>query len=296
MQYRPLGPSGLSVSEISFGCMSLGEDHAQNARLLHEAYDLGINLFDTADLYQRGFNEESVGRAFAGRRDQVLIATKVGNQWRPDGTGWDWNPRKAYILRAVEDSLRRLRTDYIDLYQLHGGTLDDPIDETIEAFEQLKAAGKIRHYGISSIRPNVVQTWLRRAGLVSVMSQYSLLDRRPEEQIMPMLAEAGIGLLVRGGVAKGLLAGKPAAGYLEHEAPAVARVQGALATLGGDPAAWALRYALDAPAVATVVAGIRTGAQLRANVAASQLPPLTPVQRQQLDDVIPPLVYTQHRV
>lgn len=295
MHYRSLGSSGLQVSEISFGCMSLGSDHRANARLLHEACSLGINVFDTADLYAHGQNEESLGRALADRRDRVIIATKGGNQWRADGTGWDWNPRKSYLLEAVEGSLRRLRTDYIDLYQLHGGTLDDPIEETIEAFEQLQAAGKIRHYGISSIRPSVVAYWQRQARPVSVMSQYSLLDRRPEEQIMPLLAEAGIGLLVRGGVAKGLLAGKPAAAYLDHEAAAVAAVQAGVAALGGDPAAWALRYALDAPAVATVVAGIRTAAQLHANVAASALPPLSPTLRSQLDALIPPLRYTEHR-
>ncbi|HEX8531458.1 MAG TPA: aldo/keto reductase, partial [Cytophagales bacterium] len=107
MQYNLLGTSGLRISEVSFGCMSLGSDHAENARLLHRAADGGINFFDTADLYDKGANEETVGRAFEGMRQKVIIATKVGNQWRPDGSGWDWNPRKAYILEAVEGSLRR---------------------------------------------------------------------------------------------------------------------------------------------------------------------------------------------
>jgi aryl-alcohol dehydrogenase-like predicted oxidoreductase len=88
---------------------------------------------------------------------KVIIATKVGNQWRADGSGWDWNPNKDYIISAVEQSLKRLQTDYIDLYQLHGGTMEDPIDETIEAFEQLQKQGKIRYYGISSIRPTVIE-------------------------------------------------------------------------------------------------------------------------------------------
>ena len=87
------------------------------------------------------------------KRDQVVIASKAGNQWRADGSGWDWNSSKKHILAAAEESLKRLKTDYIDLYQLHGGTIDDPIDETIEAFEILKKQGKIRYYGISSIRP-----------------------------------------------------------------------------------------------------------------------------------------------
>src|SRR5689334_9683739 len=98
MNYKQLGSSDLFISEISFGCMSLGDDHAQNKKLLHKALDSGINYFDTADLYQKGFNEASVGKAFAGKREKVIIATKVGNQWRQDGSGWDWNPRKEYIL------------------------------------------------------------------------------------------------------------------------------------------------------------------------------------------------------
>jgi aryl-alcohol dehydrogenase-like predicted oxidoreductase len=169
MIYKQLGNSDLRVSEVSYGCMSLGEDHQANVELLHRALDQGINLFDTADLYQKGENEVTVGKVFAGMREKVILATKVGNQWRPDGSGWDWNPTKAYILRAVEESLKRLQTDYIDLYQLHGGTIDDPIDETIEAFEQLRQQGKIRYYGISSIRPQVIREYVSRSRIVSVM-------------------------------------------------------------------------------------------------------------------------------
>ncbi len=99
-----------------------------------QALDSGINYFDTAELYQAGENERTVGKAFKGMRDRVLIATKVGNQLRPDGSGWDWNPGKDYILEAVDKSLQRLQTGYIDLYQLHGGTLDDPIDENHRSF------------------------------------------------------------------------------------------------------------------------------------------------------------------
>ncbi len=185
MNYQELGRSLLKISEIGFGCMSLGNDHAQNARLLHQAVEMGINFFDTADLYQKGFNEETVGKAFAGMRDRVIITTKVGNRWRADGSGFDWDPRPEYILQSVEGSLRRLQTDYIDLYQLHGGTIDDPIDDIINVFELLKKQGKIRHYGISSIRPNVIREYVKRSHIVSVMMQYSLLDRRPEEPVCP---------------------------------------------------------------------------------------------------------------
>ncbi|MCG8373928.1 MAG: aldo/keto reductase, partial [Balneolales bacterium] len=131
MRYNSIGNSNLLVSEISFGCMSLKVGDSESISLLQEAADRGINFFDTADLYDKGLNEEIVGKALKPIRDKVIIATKVGNQWREDGRGWDWNPNKKYILSSVEKSLVRLQTDYIDLYQLHGGTIDDPIDETI---------------------------------------------------------------------------------------------------------------------------------------------------------------------
>jgi aryl-alcohol dehydrogenase-like predicted oxidoreductase len=124
MRYQVLGRSTLLVSVVGFGCMSLGGD-GEADRVIDRAVELGVNFFDTADLYEKGVNEQRVGRILRGKRDKVIIATKVGNQWRPDGSGWDWNPRKEYITRAVEESLARLQTDRIDLYQLHGGTVDD---------------------------------------------------------------------------------------------------------------------------------------------------------------------------
>src|SRR4029079_841005 len=125
------------------------------------------------------------------------------NQWKNDGDGWTWNPRKEYILTAIDQSLKRLHTNYIDLYQLHGGTIDDPIDETIEAFELLKKQGKILHYGISSIRPNVIREYVKRSAIVSVMMQYSLADRRPEEAILDLLKQNNISVLARGVLAQG---------------------------------------------------------------------------------------------
>ena len=216
MEYKKLGKSDLNISCIGFGCMSLKDNQAENEKILHKALEYGVNYFDTADLYDKGMNEISVGKALKGKREQAVIATKVGNQWRADGSGWDWNPRKEYILTAVEESLRRLQTDYLDLYQLHGGTIDDPIDETIEAFELLQKQGKIRYYGISSIRPNVINEYVRRSNIVSVMMQYSLLDRRPEETCLPLLQRHNIGVLARGSVASGLLVNKPAKRYLNY--------------------------------------------------------------------------------
>ena len=184
--------------------MSLKPNEPEN-ETLHHAIDSGITYFDTADLYDKGANEELIGRALKQKRNQIILATNVVNQWRSDGSGWDWNPRKDYILKAVEGSLKRLQTDRIDLCQLHGGTIDDPIDETIEAFEQLIKEGKVRYYGISSIRPNVIRYWTEHSNIVSVMMQYSLLDRRPEEECLSLLKEKNIGVLVRGSVAQGFL-------------------------------------------------------------------------------------------
>lgn len=298
MEYNQLGKSDLRVSEVSFGCMSLGTDAGEGARLLHQALDRGINLFDTSDLYDKGQNEIIVGRAFAGMRGRVIVATKVGNQWRPDGSGWDWNPRKEYILGAVEGSLKRLRTDYIDLYQLHGGTLDDPIDETIEAFEQLRQQGKIRYYGISSIRPNVIREWISRSGLVSVMMQHSLLDRRPEETCLDLLHEHQISVLARGSLAQGLLVNKPAAPFLNYSAEDVQKAAAAIQAVSSserDATATAIRYALHHPAVATAVVGMRTAGQLEEGLRVGSTPVLSDAEITQLRAVLSANQYEDHR-
>lgn len=297
MHYRQLGKSALQVSEIGFGCMSLGEDTAANTVLLHKAIDAGINFFDTADLYQQGMNEEMVGKALKEKRNSVIIATKVGNQWRSDGSGWDWNPRKEYILQAVEKSLQRLQTSHIDLYQLHGGTIDDPIDETIDAFEQLQQQGKIRYYGISSIRPNVIREYISRSHITSVMMQYSLLDRRPEEY-MELMQQHGIGILARGSLAKGLLAGKPPTAYLNHNEEAVGKAAAAirLVTKTGETLSQtAARFVLSHTAVSSAVVGIRTEAQLKDIVAARDLSPLTEHEIKALTQSIPVNYYDSHR-
>ncbi|WP_246496440.1 aldo/keto reductase [Chitinophaga varians] len=298
MQYHQLGKSDLHVSEISYGCMSLGSDDTDNARLIQQAIDGGINFFDTADLYDHGQNEITLGKALQGKRQHVIIASKAGNQWRPDGSGWDWNPRRDYILSCVEESLRRLNTDYIDLYQLHGGTLEDPTDETISAFETLVQQGKIRYYGISSIRPNVIRTFVERSNIVSVMMQYSLLDRRPEESCFPLLEQHRIGVLVRGAVAKGLLVNKAPEPYLNYDAADVASAAAAvqrISTTERGPAATALRYVLQQPAVTTAVVGMRTSPQVQDALAAAGATPLTAEEITQLQQVLPVNRYEQHR-
>ncbi len=296
MNYHALGTSSLLISEVAFGCMSLGQEDDANAKLIHQAMGAGINYFDTADLYDRGLNEITLGKALEGRRNKVIIATKVGNQWREDGSGWDWNPRKQYILTAAEASLKRLRTDHIDLYQLHGGTIEDPIDETIEAFERLKEQGKIRYYGISSIRPNVIREYVRRSNIVSVMMQYSLLDRRPEVSCLPLLQQHKIGVLARGSVAKGMLVNKPASAYLKYTEAEVQHAKEAITAASGPqrlPAQTALQYVLMHPAITAAVVGIRTDQQLEEAIA--QVPRLNEEEYEQLTASIPIQDYDQHR-
>jgi aryl-alcohol dehydrogenase-like predicted oxidoreductase len=294
MQYRLLGKSGIQVSEIGFGCMSLsGNSEKESIDLIHEAVALGINYFDTADLYDKGMNEIIVGKAIKEMRSKIILATKAGNQWRSDGSGWDWNPRKEYMLRMADESLRRLQTDYIDLYQLHGGTIDDPIDETIEAFEQLKQQGKIRHYGISSIRPNVIREYVKRSSIISVMMQYSLLDRRPEETILDLLQQHTVSVLARGVLAQGLLIGKPAKEYLNYSKEEVTAASKAVSGMRQEPFQTAIQYVLDQPVVASAVIGIRNAEQLKEVTTARA--PLEKEEKRLLEELLPGNGYEQHR-
>ena len=298
MNYRQLGKSSLEISEISFGCMSLKGTYQENERLINRAIDLGVNFFDTADLYDKGGNEEMLGRILKGKRHQIRIASKVGNQWRSDGSGWDWNPRKEYILSCIDGTLKRLQTDYIDLYQLHGGTIEDPIDETIEAFEILVQQGKIRYYGISSIRPNVIREYVKRSNIVSVMMQYSLLDRRPEESCLPLLQENNIGVLARGSVAQGLLINKPAKEYLNYKAEEVEAAARAVKSVSGSnrsPAQTALQFILRHPAVTAAVSGIRTIEQLEDVLKTISAPQLTGEEFTLLQDSVKQNYYEEHR-
>jgi aryl-alcohol dehydrogenase-like predicted oxidoreductase len=266
MKYNLLANSNLKISQVSFGCMSLGDDHTSNSKLLHNAFGQGINYFDTADIYQNGFNEITVGKAFKEIRQQVVIATKVGNQIKQDGSGLDWNPTKAHILKSINESLKRLQTDYIDLYQLHGGTMEDPIDETIEAFEQLKREGKIRFYGISSIRPAVIQEYVKRSNISSVMMQYSLLDRRPEEMCLDLLRQHNIGVMARGSLTKGLLIDKPTAPFLKYSTEEVDTAAHAVKAVAKKTKRSlvdvVLKFTLHHPAITSAVTGIRNQQQL----------------------------------
>lgn len=298
MNYHLLGKSTLEISEIGFGCMSLSEDEHANGVLINKALDLGINFFDTANIYQGGLNEITLGNMLKNKRSKVIIATKAGNQLKKDGSGLDWNPRKAHILSAADESLKRLQTDYIDLYQLHGGTIEDPIDETIEAFEILKAQGKIRFYGISSIRPNVINEYVKRSNIVSVMMQYGLLDRRPAEICLSHLKTHSIGVLARGSLAKGLLVDKPAAAFLTYNAAEVKKAADTVRSFSNEnrsPSQTALRFALSHPAINTAVVGLRTIRQLEDVVKTTSTSPLSESELHALSNAIAVNFYDQHR-
>ncbi len=300
MKRKPLGNSQIVVSEIGFGCMSLStqaSDEATSLRLLERALELGVTFFDTADLYDQGRNESLVGRAFRHCRDKVILASKVGNRWNDDGTSWRWDASPEWIREAVERSLKRLNTDYLDLYQLHGGTLDDPIEDIIASFETLKQQGLIRAYGISSIRPNVIREWAKCSSMSSVMMQYSLLDRRPEESCLDFLQQQGISVIARGPVAKGYLATKPPQDYLDYHQNEVQEVQEklqALVTAKRSAAQLALRYALAQPVVATVIPGASSLQQLEENVAAAYTP-LSERELEQLRQISKAGSYQNHR-
>ena len=262
MNSPTLLPSNLQISKIGLGCMSLPENFQESEKILKAAVSNGIKFLDTADLYQNGWNEEMLGKAIKVQRQEVVLATKVGNQMRADGSGWDWNPKKEYILQAVEKSLKRLHTDFIDLYQLHGGTIDDPWDETLEAFEILKSQGKIREFGISSIRPNVIRKVLADSQPATIMMQYSPLDRRPEEEAFPLIESTQTKVLVRGSFVKGMLINKPAGEYLDISAQKVEEIKKEIASYGILPEAFLIRFGLSQKAVGSLIIGASSVTQV----------------------------------
>ncbi|WP_099360607.1 aldo/keto reductase [Fredinandcohnia onubensis] len=307
MEKRRIGASDLYVSKIGLGCMSVGTEEKKALHMIDSALDMGINYLDTADLYDQGLNEEFVGKAIKQKRQDIILATKVGNRFEQGKNGWSWDPSKKYIKSAVKDSLRRLQTDYIDLYQLHGGTIEDPIDETIEAFEELTQEGVIRYYGISSIRPNVIREFVTKSSIVSVMMQYSILDRRPEEQILSYLNDHQISVVARGPVAKGLLTNRPMEnasqsmkqnGYLDYAFEELETViSGLKSDVAGDRSLTevALQYCLFNDTVASVVTGASSLEQIKNNVSAANSTPLTDEQVQIIRDLTKASIYEQHR-
>ena len=223
MEYRNLGRSGLQVSAVGLGCNNFGMriDAAQSAVVVRKALDCGINFFDTADIYGgRGKSEEFLGAALKDRRRDAIIATKFTG---PMGEGplWSGGSRR-YIFAAVDDSLRRLGTDYIDLYQIHFPDVKTPIEETMRALDDVVRAGKVRYVGCSNFAGwQVVEaSWIARVqnlmGFISAQNQYNLLDRRIERELAPACQKYGLGILPYFPLASGFLTGK----YRPGEKPA----------------------------------------------------------------------------
>ncbi|MGQ9682887.1 MAG: aldo/keto reductase [Anaerolineae bacterium] len=294
MQYRKLGRSDLQVSVISLGCWALAgdavwgpQDERDAAAAIHAALDCGINLFDTTEAYGEGRSEELLGRALAGRRQQVLIGTKVlPNHQRPQD-----------LRAACEASLRRLQTDYVDIYYLHWPNWDLPIAETLGALQRLQQEGKVRVVGVSNYGRRDL-TDLLAAGRAEVDQLcYSLLWRAIEDEIIPCCLEHGVGIACYSPLAQGLLTGKfasadevpdgrartrhfrgtrPQARHGETGAEAetfaaITRIRTLCEEAGVPMAQAAVAWLLAQPGVATVIAGGRSEVQVRANAAAADL-------------------------
>jgi aryl-alcohol dehydrogenase-like predicted oxidoreductase len=216
MQYRTLGRTGIKVSPYCLGAMMFGAmgnpDHDDCIRIIHKALDFGINFIDTADRYSRGESEEIVGKALKGRRDNIVLATKVHGPMGEDPNS-QGNSRR-WIMRAVEASLRRLQTDHIDLYQIHRPSPETDIEETLSALTDLMRAGKVRAIGSSTFPASeiVEAQWVaERRGLARFRTEqppYSILSRGIEREVLPACQKYGMGALVWSPLAKGMLSGR----------------------------------------------------------------------------------------
>ena len=324
MEYRQLGRSGLRVSKLTLGTMGFGGGGAFRAvgdtqlegarRQIDMALDAGVNLIDTANIYSRGRSEEIVGEALDGRRDKVLLATKARFAMGPGPN--DAGLSRHHLIEACEASLRRLRTDHIDLYQVHEWDGQTPIEETLGALEHLIQSGKVRYVGCSNFAGWQVTKALgtaARTGLPAYVSQQvylSLQERSAEYEIVPSAIDQGLGLLIWSPLAGGLLSGKYRRGvepppgtrhatewseppiYDEDKLYDTIDVLVAIAAdRGVSPARVALAWLLARPGISTAIIGARTDEQLADNLAAAELE-LTTEEHGRLEEVSrPPLLY-----
>ncbi len=293
MDYRRLGRAGLKVSEICLGTMTFGNgaDEAEAKRMVDAAFDAGVNFFDTANAYVAGVSETMLGKALKGRRSDAVVASKVFNPMggRPNDSGMS----RLHIMQAVEDSLRRLQTDYLDLYYIHHVDHQTPLDEMLQAFDDLVRQGKVLYTGCSnyeawrlmkSLAISGARGWTR---FVAYQPQYSLVVRDIDEEIVPACESEGLGVVAWSPLASGYLAGKYAPGSLKVQgtrsaegwgfqsrffAPNHGEILQALfdvaKEIGKSPAQVALRWVMDQPFMTSAIVGARNAQQLGETLAA----------------------------
>jgi aryl-alcohol dehydrogenase-like predicted oxidoreductase len=313
MQYRSLGRTGVQVSALCLGCMNFGDDCGEedSVRMMHRAIAEGVNFFDTADVYTRGVSETVVGKALAGeRRDKVFLATKVYNRMADDDPN-AWGSHRYHIIKACEDSLRRLGTDRIDLYQMHRPKGSIPVDETLRALDDLIRQGKVRYIGTSTFGAwQIVESlWAsKELGLnrfVCEQPPYNLLDRRIERELLPMCRTYGIATIPWAPIAGGLLTGKYRVGqtrpegarYTSRSAPfnrdndaALAAVEKFLAFCnerGHNPTHFAVAWCLAQPGVTSPIIGPKTMAQYEDYLKALEIR-VTEEDAEAIDAIFPP--------
>ena len=311
MRYRTLGDSGLLVSVVGLGCNNFGGriDLQRTRAVVDAAIDAGITLFDTAEMYGKdGGSELALGEVLAGRRDKVVLATKFGHQKVDMGYGPAAGAKggRGYIRLAVEKSLRRLRTDYIDLYQLHTPDPLTPIEETIAALDELVAEGKVRYIGHSNLSgwqlADAAHKSAARTPFISAQNHWSLVDRGVEAEVVPAAAAFGLGVLPYFPLANGMLTGKVRRG---SELPVGSRIATrshlvtdekldtveALIEWGAERGVSILEIAIGGlaaqPGCASVIAGATSAEQVVANVAAGEWEPAQE-ELAELDKISPP--------
>lgn len=294
VEYRRLGRSGLRVSVIGLGGNTFGRyaDEGQTARIVDAALDSGVNFIDTADIYNSGASEELLGKAIRGKRDRLLIATKVGMQMHPGPNGVGSSRKR--VIEGCDASLRRLNIDAIDLYQIHAFDAETPLEETLSALDDLTRSGKVRYIGCSNYSAwQVVHAlWVsdreRFARFVSIQPEYNMLERAVERELTPCCQEFGLGIIPYFPLAAGVLTGKykpgepPPEGTRGHNNPnferrlrresldRVQRLDSWAREHGHSVGELALAWLAARPAVATIIAGTTRPEQVAANAKAAE--------------------------